>query len=96
MPTTPLAGNRASRARNPRDLTGKEYMRQHAEQKAREAAANVDISEIRRAEYQRGYDAGHSAGWMAAVNAIHDMYEREGTSAVEEFMRELDAAEDVA
>jgi hypothetical protein len=42
--TSPRAGDRSHRQnRNPRDLTGKEYLRQHAEQDARKAAASEVI-----------------------------------------------------
>lgn len=70
MPTTPLAGNRARRARNPRDITGREYARLHAEQAAKEAAANISIGEIRKAARQAGFDAGWEAGFDAGWNAL--------------------------
>lgn len=74
MPTTPLAGNRASRTRNPRDLTGKEYTRQHAEQKAKEDAASIDIAEVRKAArkagFEAGWEAGFDAGWAALAGYL--------------------------
>jgi hypothetical protein len=70
MPTTPLAGNRASRTRNPRDLTGKQYTRQHAEQKAKEDAAKIDIAAVRKAARSEGFSEGWDAGFQAGWNAL--------------------------
>ena len=76
MPTTtsPLAGNRTHRTRNPRDVTGAQYQRLHAEQKAKEDAANLDIAAVRRAAltegHAQGYEAGFTAGWDALAEHL--------------------------
>lgn len=67
--TSPRLGDRNHRAnRGPRDLTGREYQRLHAEHDAKKAAASIDIAEVRRAEFQRGFDAA----WEQAFNAGWD------------------------
>jgi hypothetical protein len=63
MSTTSLAGDRSRRARSPRDITGREYARLHAEQEAKRAAATVDIHEVQRL----AREAGFSDGWDAAI-----------------------------
>lgn len=74
MPTTPLAGDRARRARNPRDITGTRHRELLAEKAARDAAATVDIHEVQRrsreAGYSDGYTKGLSDGWDACIAAL--------------------------
>jgi hypothetical protein len=70
--TSPRAGDRSHRgSRSPRDLTGKEYQRLHAENDAKKAAANLDINAIKRAEFGRGHEAGFDkgaeSGWDTAI-----------------------------
>lgn len=91
MPTSQLAGNRARRGRNVRDVTGREYARQHAEQEAKQAAAAVDPAEVRRLAYAAGADAGWDNGWHAALDGVLAMYRAAGIEAVQELMAELDA-----
>lgn len=66
MPTGQLAGDRSRRARPPSDVTGREYQRLHAAQKAREDAETIDIAAIKR----RAFEDGHSAGWDAAIGWV--------------------------
>jgi flagellar biosynthesis/type III secretory pathway protein FliH len=73
MPTTTssLAGDRNRRSRNPRDLTGREYQRLHAQEAAkREAAAeNVNIHAVKRDAFTSGHAAGYEAGVEAGLDA---------------------------
>lgn len=72
MPTSQLAGNRQHRARNPRDLTGKEYQRQQAELKAkRDAEASpVNLAAIRHDAFTKGHAQGYEAGFIAGWEAL--------------------------
>jgi hypothetical protein len=69
MATSPIAGNRQNRARSPRDITGKAYQRQQAEQKAKRDAEDnpPDLAAIRHDSWTRGhargYESGFTAGW---------------------------------
>jgi hypothetical protein len=76
------------------DRTGTLYKQQLAAKKAREAASEIDIEAIRRAEYQRGNEAGRSEGWQSAIDAIVGMYESDGIKAIQELMDELTAPGD--
>ncbi|HET9081123.1 MAG TPA: hypothetical protein VFO01_11505 [Trebonia sp.] len=73
--TTPRMGDRSRASRvSPRNITGRLYATQHAEKAAREAAAGLDVNEVRRTEYLRGhadgYGRGLEAGWDACVRAL--------------------------
>ena len=77
MPPTHLAGDRRRQARNPRDLTGRAYSRLHAEHRAKQDAASLDIGEIRRQALTEGiaagFDRGFAAGWDAlAAQLVED------------------------
>jgi len=77
MPNTALAGDRNRRARNPRDLTGRKYVRLAAEQQEKQEAADLDVAEIRRQALAQGidagYDAGFTAGWEAALQQLREV-----------------------
>jgi hypothetical protein len=68
--TSPLAGNRTHRTRNPRDITGREYQRLHAEEDAKKAAENLDIAAVRRAALTEGHAQGYEAGFVAGWDAL--------------------------
>jgi len=70
MPTTSLAGDRSRRARNPRDITGREYARQHAD--AKREAGKIDLTAVRKAEYMRGWSDGYDAGVAAILKQLED------------------------
>jgi hypothetical protein len=74
--TTPRQGDRSHRnSRGPRDLTGREYQRLHAENDARKAAeqaGSIDIEAIKQAEFLRGWDEGFDAGVAAVVKQLTD------------------------
>jgi len=77
--TSPRAGDRAHRQnRNPRDITGREYQRLHAEADARKAAASVDIETVKRAEYERGFDAAFGPAFDAGVDWLRDQLVQAG------------------
>lgn len=78
MPTTSLAGDRSRRVRNPRDVTGARYAQLHAEKAARETAASIDISEIRKTEFQRGFDAAWETAFKAGWDALAAYLVEEG------------------
>jgi hypothetical protein len=88
-----MAGqNRWAGRANPADLTGTRQRQLIAKAQADKAAGELtaaDVAEIRRTER----DAGHTSGYMAAIDAIHDLYRREGIKAIAEFMDELDDVE---
>jgi hypothetical protein len=73
-------GARWSGATNPRDLTRSRQQKLLAEHARREAAANIDVAEVRRIAHQRGYEAGYAAGlerglergWDACMAAMVD------------------------
>lgn len=73
--TSPRMGDRSRASRvSPRNITGRTYAEQHAEQDAKKAAAKIDIAEVRRAEFNRGFDAAwdkaYEAGWNAALASL--------------------------
>jgi hypothetical protein len=70
MPATPLAGDRARRARHPGDITGARYAQLLAEQEAKRAAASIDISEVRKDARSEGF----SQGWDAAIAWVIETY----------------------
>ena len=73
MPTTSLAGDRSRRARNPRDITGRRYAEQQAEQAAKlksGQAGPVAVADIPREEYKRGWSDGYDAGVAAVVRQL--------------------------
>jgi hypothetical protein len=71
-------GQRWSGKANPRDLTKTRQQALLAEHARREAAANIDVAEVRRIAHQRGYEAGHEHGyekglkdgWDACITAL--------------------------
>lgn len=67
----------------PGNLTGRQFVAdaQRAEA-ARPASAN-DVEAIRKQAYRAGWDAGHDAGWSAAITFVmesYDVFEKEDES----------------
>lgn len=75
--TTPLAGDRSRRARNPRDITGRRYAEQQAEQAARTKAAETDFLKV-------GFDTGFDFGFDAGVQAVLKQLVAEGVIDADE------------
>lgn len=92
MPTTPLAGDRGRRARNPRDITGVRYAQQQAAQEARQAAPTPSVEDVHNHAFRLGFAKGHAAGIESFSRALHAMYKRDGIEAVQEYLSELDEA----
>jgi hypothetical protein len=87
--TTPRMGDRSRASRvSPRNITGRTYAQQHAEQEAKQAAEHVDLAAVRRAGFLAGFDAGSES----LIDWLWSMYRAEGLSAVGEFLAELDQA----
>jgi hypothetical protein len=92
--TSPRMGDRTRASRvSPRDVTGRTCAQQHAELKAKQELETVDINAVKHAEFQRGFEAGHRAGWTSLTSALHNLYKAEGIQAVQEFLDELDSDE---
>jgi len=69
MPTTPLAGDRSRRARNPGDITGRRYAEQQAEQAAKQKAERTDWYKV---GWNAGFDYGFDAGVQAVIRQLQD------------------------
>jgi hypothetical protein len=74
-------------------VTGVRHRDLLAEKAARDAAATLDVAEVRKQAFSAGFEAGHAAGWQALTEALHGLYKSEGIGAVQEFLDELDADE---
>lgn len=77
--TTPRMGDRSRASRvSPRNSTGRLYAEQHAEAKAVKAMASVDIETVKRAEFQRGFDAAFGPAFDAGVSWLRQELENAG------------------
>jgi hypothetical protein len=71
--TSPRMGDRSRASRvSPRNITGRTYAQQHAEQAEREAAEHVDLAENRRALRKEIYAEAFEAGAAWAFEQIRN------------------------
>jgi hypothetical protein len=72
--TSPRQGDRSRASRvSPGNATGRLYARQHEE--AKRAAASIDVAAIRKAAWSAGFQAGHEAGWSAAIAWVQENFD---------------------
>jgi hypothetical protein len=73
MPT----GQRGASRPNPGDTTGMTFFRQQRDQDAKRKLADQghDDDEARKQVFSAGFDAGHDAGWSAAVKWITENFD---------------------
>jgi flagellar biosynthesis/type III secretory pathway protein FliH len=72
----PPTGQRGSGPAHPRDFTGTLLKQQQQQKQKQQELETADISAIRHAAYQRGYDAGYSDG-IRFVQDNFDVFELE-------------------
>jgi hypothetical protein len=93
MPTTALAGDRSRRTRNPRDITGIRYTDQLRAKQARDAAASIDIGEVRRQAYTDGLRAGVESGFTSGWTALGELLIESGVISEERLLELVNSVE---
>jgi flagellar biosynthesis/type III secretory pathway protein FliH len=94
MPIGQLAVSHSTRARNPRDITGREYARQNAEQQAKKAEANLDINEVRRQASAAGYEKGSREGFIDGWNALGNLLIESGAITEERLLEIVNSTDE--
>lgn len=69
--TSPRAGG-PGRAKSPLDITGRRHAELLRQKAAKDAAKDLDINAVRRAEFLRGWDQGYDAGVQAVIKQLQD------------------------
>jgi flagellar biosynthesis/type III secretory pathway protein FliH len=88
-------GTRGTQPVSPRNITGQIFAQKQREKAAKDATADIDVAAVKRQSFAEGYEAGYERGSQSFIDALYDMYKAEGIKAVQEFLNELDAEEDV-
>jgi len=91
--TSPRAGA-PGRNRSPQDVTGRKHAEQLREKAARDAAKNIDIPALKRAEFRRGFEEGYAKGLEAGWDALAAHLVAEGILDPDEEPADADAEQE--